>query len=105
MGTNNDDWLKGGALCAKGALIALSSGAVIGTGIDICYMFVCNLLSIANVCSDVIIGYGLLTESVDDQVDKLMKKICWRGFGGGVFTLGLYLWSPIWIRALWIRSD
>jgi hypothetical protein len=48
------------------------------------------------------VGYSLMTEAdLDMKPAKIMKTVGIRSLGTGVFTLGVYLWSPYWMRESW----
>jgi hypothetical protein len=46
----------------------------------------------------------MITEKdFDMKSDKVKTRLGMRSVGGGLFTLGLYLWSPVWLRGSWAR--
>jgi hypothetical protein len=48
------------------------------------------------------LGYSLLNDDDGEKKgDKFVRSVCRKTVGGGVLTLGLYLFSPNWIRQIW----
>ena len=49
------------------------------------------------------LGYSLLNdeEGVEKKGGNFGRTVARKTLGGGVMTLGLYLFSPNWIRQIW----
>jgi hypothetical protein len=46
----------------------------------------------------------MITEdNFDMKSEKVVTRLGMRSVGGGMFILGLYLWSPAWLRGTWMR--
>ena len=49
------------------------------------------------------VGFAMLNDQIKD-IDSLKKHLPHRMFGGGLFVLGLYIFSPAIMRELWLSS-
>jgi len=47
MGNGSDDWMKAGVMCTRGAIVALSSGAIVGAGL---FVVVCLTVQVKHYC-------------------------------------------------------
>ena len=49
------------------------------------------------------LGYAFVKDvDLESEHSKIMKAVGMRATGGGCLTLGLFLFSPAWLRQFWL---